>query len=125
MTQIVPIPPPLANAIVREATTADIPFIDSLQKLHRKQVGFMPTGQLQGKIAKREVLIAERFLTADDADGTDRTGANDSSASSAQSAVQSVGYVIGVDRYNKHDNVGIIYQLNVAPGRQRGFVGAT
>jgi hypothetical protein len=33
--------------------------------------------------------------------------------------------VIGTDRYFKHDDVGIIYHLNVAPGRQRGFVGAT
>jgi hypothetical protein len=33
--------------------------------------------------------------------------------------------VIGTDRYFKHDDVGIIYQLNVAPGKQRGFVGAT
>jgi hypothetical protein len=32
---------------------------------------------------------------------------------------------MGVDRYFKRDDVGIIHQLNVAPGRQRGFVGAT
>jgi hypothetical protein len=33
--------------------------------------------------------------------------------------------VIGTDRYFKHDDVGIVYHLNVAPGKQRGFVGAT
>jgi hypothetical protein len=35
-----------------------------------------------------------------------------------------VGYCIGVDRYFKRDDVGIIYQMNVVPGRQRGMVGA-
>jgi hypothetical protein len=32
---------------------------------------------------------------------------------------------MGVDRYFKRDDVGIIHQLNVVPGKQRGFVGAT
>ena len=36
-----------------------------------------------------------------------------------------VGYLIGTDQYFKHDDIGIIYQMNVAPGHQRGFVGAT
>jgi hypothetical protein len=36
-----------------------------------------------------------------------------------------VGYIMGVDRYFKRDEVGIIHQLNVVPGRQRGLVGAT
>src|SRR5206468_12042720 len=40
-------------------------------------------------------------------------------------AKQPVGYCIGHDQYFKRDDVGIIYQLNVVPGRQRGFVGAT
>jgi hypothetical protein len=32
---------------------------------------------------------------------------------------------MGVDRYHKHDDIGIIHQLNVTPGKQRGFIGAT
>src|SRR5206468_634898 len=40
-------------------------------------------------------------------------------------AKQPVGYCIGHDQYFKRDDVGIIYQMNVVPGRQRGFVGAT
>src|SRR5262249_13786325 len=36
-----------------------------------------------------------------------------------------VGYCIGTDCYFKHDNMGIIYQLNVAPGKQRHLVGAS
>jgi hypothetical protein len=35
-----------------------------------------------------------------------------------------VGYCIGNDQYFKHDDVGIIYQMNVLPGRQRGLIGA-
>src|SRR4051812_519522 len=99
MSSIVPIPK--IDVSVREATLADVPFIDQLQKLHRAGVGFMHRGTLEGKIKAREVLVAE------DAGG------------------QRVGYVIGTDRYFKHDDVGIIYHLNVAPGSQRGFVGAT
>jgi hypothetical protein len=36
-----------------------------------------------------------------------------------------VGYLISADRYFKRDDVGIVYQMNVVPGRQRGLVGAT
>ena len=35
-----------------------------------------------------------------------------------------VGYLMGADRYFKRDDVGIIYQMNVLPERQRGFIGA-
>src|SRR5207244_5535597 len=35
------------------------------------------------------------------------------------------GYVIGHDQYFKRDDVGIIYQMNVVPDRQRGLIGAT
>jgi N-acetylglutamate synthase-like GNAT family acetyltransferase len=99
MSLLVPIP--RVSVTVREATLDDIPFIDALQKTHREQVGFMPRGQLVGKINAGDVIVAE------DAGG------------------KPVGYCIGTDRYFKHEDVGIIYQLNVVPGRQRGFVGAT
>jgi hypothetical protein len=36
-----------------------------------------------------------------------------------------VGYLIGNDQYFKRDDVGIIYQMNVLPGRQRGLIGAS
>lgn len=35
-----------------------------------------------------------------------------------------VGYCISTDRYMKHENVGIIYQLNVVPEFRRSLVGA-
>src|SRR5260221_756952 len=99
MNSIVPIP--RSNVIVRPATMSDLPFLDSLQKLHTKQVGWMPTKQLEGKIRAGHVIVAE-----DD-------------------AKQAVGYCIGHDQYFKRDDVGIIYQLNVVPTKQRGLIGAT
>ena len=91
---------PLTNIRVRPGVLADVPFMDSLQKLHTKQVGWMPTKQFEGKIKLGHVLVAE-------ADGA------------------AVGYCLGNDQYFKRDDVGIIYQMNVLPGRQRGLVGAT
>ena len=38
---------------------------------------------------------------------------------------QPVGYCASRDRYLKRDELGVIYQLCVEPGRQRGLVGAT
>ncbi len=43
----------------------------------------------------------------------------------AESNSEPVGYCIGNDQYFKRDDVGIIYQMNVVPGRQRGFIGAS
>ena len=36
-----------------------------------------------------------------------------------------LGYCIGHDQYFKRDDVGIIYQMNVVPAKQRGLIGAT
>ena len=44
---------------------------------------------------------------------------------SGDAGVAPTGYVIATDRYFKRDDVGIVYQMNVVPGRQRGLVGAT
>jgi N-acetylglutamate synthase-like GNAT family acetyltransferase len=94
-------PIPKVDLSVRVATLGDVPFIDRLQKMHSKQVGFMKTKAIEGKIAAGHVIVA-----------TDALG-------------ERVGYCMGTDRYFKRDDVGIIYQLNVMPGAQRGFVGAT
>jgi N-acetylglutamate synthase-like GNAT family acetyltransferase len=95
------VPVPKIDVTVRDATPADVPFIDGLQKTHARAVGFMRTSWIEAKIRAGQVIVAE------DASG------------------QPVGYCMGVDRYFKRDDVGIIHQLNVAPGHQRGFVGAT
>jgi hypothetical protein len=88
---------------IRPATAGDLPFIDALQKAHSKQVGFMHIKALEGKIAANQVLLA-----TDD----------------SQPATP-LGYCIGQDQYFKHDDIGIIYQLNVVPAKQRGLIGAT
>ncbi|MGC4031568.1 MAG: hypothetical protein QM754_07515 [Tepidisphaeraceae bacterium] len=95
-----PMPLPEIGVTIRAATPDDIPFMDALQKLHTKQVGWMPKATFEGKIKLGHVLIAEI-------------------------AGERVGYCIGNDQYFKRDDVGIIYQMNVLPGKQRAFVGAS
>ena len=101
MKSIVPIP--RIEVSVRAATLDDLPFIDSLQKRHARMVGFMPEKALVGKIGAGHVLLA-----------TDNS-----------QLATPLGYVIGNDQYFKRDDVGIIYQMNVVPDRQRALVGAT
>ncbi len=96
----------------------DLPFIDALQKRHTHMVGWMPTKQLEGKIKAGHVLVARASgpcLSEDEAEKGEDT---------SWKPVQ-LGYCIGHDQYFKRDDVGIIYQMNVAPTAQRGFIGAT
>jgi hypothetical protein len=83
------------------AQWGDYPFIDRLQDMHSKALGFMPKAQLEGKIAAGHVLIAEDEVRLP------------------------IGYCMSQDRYFKRDDVGIIYQMNVSPGAQRKLVAAT
>ena len=100
-TQAIVLPPPRGGEIsIRLATVTDIKFIDDLQRKHARMVGWFPTKQIEGNIAKKAVLIAE-------ANG------------------DKVGYCISRDRYNKNDSCGIVYQLNVVPAKHRGLIGAT
>jgi GNAT superfamily N-acetyltransferase len=112
-TAIIPIPRCAVG--VRLATATDLPFIDRLQKLHAKQVGWMPTQQLEGKIAAGQTIVAwaSRPCSSQDMAGT------------AMLREEPVGYCIGQDQYFKRDDVGIIYQMNVVPGAQRKLIGAT
>src|SRR5687768_636954 len=96
-----PRPLPSVPVSVRPGTPDDLPFIDALQKKHTKQVGWFPTQTIEGKIKQGHVLVA-----VDEAGGR-------------------VGYLIGADQYFKHDDVGVIYQINVAEGTRRALVGAT
>ena len=57
MNAIIPIP--RCEVSIRPATMEDLPFIDGLQKKHTKQVGWMPTKQLEGKIGAGHVMVAE------------------------------------------------------------------
>jgi GNAT superfamily N-acetyltransferase len=98
MSAIVPIP--RTPITIRPAVPGDLAFIDGLQKLHTRQVGWMPTKQLESKIANGHVIVAE------------------------DEAKQPVGYCIGRDQYFKRDDCGIIYQVNVVASHRRALVGA-
>src|SRR5687767_9264840 len=93
---LAPLPLPRVPVIVRGATLADLPFIDSLQKKHAKMVGWMPGKQLEEKIGAGHVLVAEE--------------ADDSAIEVSDLKLERrVGYCIGHDQYFKRDDVGIIY----------------
>ena len=53
------VPVPRTPVAIRPAVAGDLAFIDSLQKQSTHAVGWMPTGQLEGKIAAGHVLVAE------------------------------------------------------------------
>ncbi len=119
-TRTLAVPQPTEQLNIRIATIADIPFIDSLQKMYSKELGFMPTAWLEGKIARNEILIAEGI--GDRVQGLGN--ANSSSLSPNPYPLTPLGYIIAQDRYLKRDDLGIIYQLVVIPLKQRGFIGA-
>src|SRR4051812_30227340 len=97
MNAIIPIP--RVEISVRPATLDDLPWLDTLQKQHSKQLGYFPTQQFEGYIKMNGVLIAENGATR-------------------------LGYCISRDRYLKRDELGVIYQLCVAPTEQRKLIGA-
>lgn len=109
-----PLPPPRVAVSVRPATMDDLPFIDDLQKKHTKQVGFMPRAQFEGKIRLEHVLVAWAPRPC-----LPNTG------EAPVPRDERAGYLIGNDQYFKHDDVGIIYQINVAPEFRRSLVAAT
>ena len=88
---------PRVPVAVRVGTLDDLPFIDKLQKAHSKELGFLPTMALQGKVKLGQVLIA-------------------------QVGGAPVGYLIAADRYFKRDEVGYVTQINVAAEYRRSLV---
>lgn len=105
------IPTPRCPIHVRLATNEDIPFIDGLQKMHSHMVGWMPGKQLEGKMKLGQIVIAEE-------------GRGQSSEVRGQQNAVPLGYCISSDQYSGRDDVGIVYQLNVLPMRQRHLIGA-
>lgn len=93
------VPTPRVSLSIRPAVAGDIEFMDSLQKLHGRMVGWFPRKQFEGYLEMNAILVAE-------------------------SGREKVGYCIAKDRYSGRDDVGAIYQLNVAPSRHRSLVGA-
>ncbi|MDQ3440503.1 MAG: GNAT family N-acetyltransferase [Planctomycetota bacterium] len=113
---------PRVSIATRVASGADLPFLDELQKKHSKALGYFPTKQFEGYIAMGAVLVAEnvsgQLSVVSGEDNGPRTTDNGPRA-------KPVGYVISRDRYLKRDELGVIYQLCVAPGDQRKLVGAS
>ncbi len=125
----VALPQPREAIAIRVAVAGDLPFIDALQKQHSRMVGWFPRQQLETNIRRGQVLIAEGIR--DLAPGTSENQGDAAGAAANPSAkclmpgASPLGYCISSDRYLKHDDLGIIYQLNVAPSHQRGLIGAT
>ena len=129
-SQAITLPPPrVAPISIRVATLADMPFIDGLQKQHTKMVGWFPRQQLENYIKSGFVVIAEESDEATEArsDGGEDAAKDDALRRSVAASLprSPLGYCISRDQYFKRDDCGIIYQLNVLPGKQRGLIGAT
>lgn len=92
-------PEPRTAVSIRPAVQGDLLFVDQLQKIHGNAVGFQFMAALEQHVSQGAILIAE-----------DRTHCP-------------MGYILAKDRYKGQDHVGIVYQLNVAPIKQRGFIG--
>ena len=53
------VPVPRCEVSIRPAVADDYAFIDCLQDMHSKAVGFVPKAQLEGKVKLGHLLIAE------------------------------------------------------------------
>ncbi len=98
--------------------------------MHSDSLGFLTTKALVDHIAKGHVLIAEEASSPGGAAVSAVKGPNANENGNAQQTggtpapPKPLGYIIARDQYTKHDDIGIIYQLNVTPGSQRNLVGA-
>lgn len=141
-SQAIALPEPRCGEIlIRPATLDDVPFIDQLQRKHARMVGWFPTKQIEGNIAKGKVLIAEEVpggspSLAERGPGGGSNLPNDGGCNvvdglthpptpSLKGGGVLVGYCISTDKYLKREELGIVYQLNVLPGKQRGLIGAS
>jgi hypothetical protein len=118
----------------------DLPALDALQKKYNKALGFFPRAQMEGYIKNGWVLVAEE---GQENQGREIRGEGRENADSSLAPCPSplapllglapcpsplaplLGYIASRDRYLKRDELGVIYQLCVAPGSQRGLIGAS
>ncbi len=131
ISQAIALPPPRGGAInIRIAVLDDVKFIDALQKKHSNMVGFLHLPALEAKIKAGQVLIAEEAESPRRHGGTEadlQSNAPNHASSSVSPCLRgstSLGYCIFQDKYDKHDDCGIFYQVNIVPGKQRGLIGA-
>jgi hypothetical protein len=92
---------PRCEVSVRPAVAGDYAFVDRLAAMHSKALGFTQKSVIEGKIAAGEILIAEDEMRLP------------------------IGYCSSSNRYLKRDELGVIYQMNISPGKQRKLVAAT
>ncbi|XAL98306.1 hypothetical protein OT109_11920 [Phycisphaeraceae bacterium D3-23] len=126
---LLPVPSPerLSGGAVsiRDAVESDIPFIDALQKANSAGVGFMHMATLQGHLAQGHVLVAEQVNSEPSTvNSQGHASPVHCSPGTVHSPASPVGYCIGVDKYFKREDVGVIYHMNIAPERRRGLVAA-
>ena len=95
-------PEPKVDITIRVATVADMPFIMDLQKRHAKNLGHLARPAIETYVTDEDVLVAES-----------RPGDN-------AGAGELLGYIIFKDCYFRHEDIGIIYQVNLVPGRSGG-----
>ena len=107
---------------IRKATEADLPFIDGLQKKHSRELGFLPTMALVGKIKLGQVVVAEGTMQT--AEGRKDMGLAPSPPAAYCPLPAPVGYLIAADRYFKRDEIGYITQINILPEYRRSLVAA-
>jgi ribosomal protein S18 acetylase RimI-like enzyme len=104
---------------IRPATMDDVAFIDSQQKAHSRELGFLPTAALEGKVKLGQVLLAEvRGQKSEVSNGSPNL-------ISDLRSLTSVGYLIASDRYFKRDEIGYITQISVVPEFRRSLVAAS
>src|SRR5215213_3487273 len=120
------VPIPRVPVSVREATLADVAFIDSMQRENRDQLGFLADTWIENKIEAGQVLIAEEvagceLLVASE----DSAGPSLPATSNQQLATRRVGHIIFQDKYLKREELGLIVQLCVSKNAQRSLIGAT
>lgn len=101
-----PVEPKLPGVEVRLATQADFAWIDVIQKSESDGLGFQFEQALRKRIEQGNILAAEVV---------------DPQTGQAEPA----GYCLGVDRYQKRGDLGIIYQIGVVQKFRRRLVAAT
>ncbi len=118
---------PAAPVTVRVATMADMPAIDALQKKNSRALGFFPRQQMEEYIKNGWVLVAEErgsgLVVC--GSGDDESNASSTNHEPRITSHVPIGYVASRDRYQKRDEVGVIYQMCVAPEARRMQVAAT
>ena len=130
---LTPLPAAKVEIAVRKAVMDDYPFIDALQKSCPGALGFQFESALIKRIEQGNILIAEAPGKGPRGAGDEGPSGGTQGSSASQhsaprphdpSAPIPVGYCLGVDRYYKRDDLGIIYQMGVLPEYRRSLVAA-